>query len=244
MIQDAHNATLWEHVDQLRKTVIQALVVILAASALCLWNYQALFAILTYPLEHPKELVLFSPIDGMSIAFKLSFWTGLVISSPFWVYFFLRFAAPAFHVEEWRKILIFIALSVIFLAFGTAFAYRVTIPLANRYFETFNDAIGTNLWSLSQYLDYTLFLVLANGLAFELSLTLFFLVHFGIVSAKALKDKRRYMILFAFILGAILTPPDVTSQLMLALPLAGLYELAILYAILRERVKNYLGIRT
>lgn len=181
-----------------------------------------------------SDLVLFGPTEGMLTAFKVSFWLGLLLSSPLWGTFFFRFVLPALYPHEKQLLTLFLAGTLAALLAGFSFAYFVTIPLANSYLESFNAAIGRNLWSLSHYLDYTLMLMIANGFAFEMGLALFFLVHMGILTADWMVAKRRHMIVTAFILGALLTPPDVPTQLMLAIPLIGLYELAILYAKLRN----------
>jgi len=242
MDQNDHDAPFWGHVAELRLVLIQSFFIILTAILLCLWFYQEIFSILTLPFDvdtlSAKNLVIFGPIDGMSITLKVCFWMGIVLSSPCWIYLILRFAAPAFEQREWQMVIPFISLSILFLGIGVGFAYFMTIPLAKQYLELFNASIGTNLWSLSHYVDFTLFLILANAMAFELSLILFFLVHFSIVSPETLASKRRYMIVLAFILGALLTPPDVLTQLMLAIPLIGLYELAVLYARFVQRAKK------
>lgn len=181
-----------------------------------------------------NKLVVFGPIEGMLIALKVCFWTALAVSFPFWAYFLLRYLLPALHREERLLLAPFFLLSALFIGGGLLLAYTVTIPLANSYLLAFNNTLGTNLWSLSSYLDYTLFLMLANALAFELAVVTLFLVHLGILSAEFLAGKRRYAIVAAFILGAILTPPDVLTQLMLALPLILLYEVALLYARLKS----------
>lgn len=310
MTESDMDAPFWEHVTELRKTLIRSLIAIIGGVAICLWFYQQIFSILTWPLHQSRALtsqtkilerqeikrerifnlgsapvvhvilpdaghasylspgtsqidethyliapggyvdmdsvipnnglVVFGPIDGMSITLKVCFWLGLVLSSPVWLYFILKFVAPALREQEWSLVMPFIGLSVLFLSTGILFAYYATIPIANQYLQLFNASIGINLWSLSHYLDFSLFLILANALAFELSLVLFFLVHLGIFSADALASKRRHMIVLAFILGALLTPPDVLTQLMLAIPLIGLYEVTILYA----RIRSHASIRS
>lgn len=184
-------------------------------------------------IEEPinaHQLVIFGPIEGMLIALKVCFWCGIAFTSPLWAFFLLRFILPALQPQEHSLILPFLVLSGIFITLGITLAYFVTIPIANSYLMTFNSSVGVNLWSLSNYLDYTLFLLLANAVAFELAVVLFFLVHLGILRAETMTAKRRHMIVAAFIIGALLTPPDVLTQLMLALPLIGLYELILLYA--------------
>ena len=291
---DEVNATLWQHLDELRRTLILALIALVVGIILCFSFYQNIFAWITQPLSHPgpllhqemrrerlfnpgpgetlytvppgatvhasdqarlvqgstyaippgsfleidrliaaNELVLFGPTEGMLTALKVSFWLGLLLSSPVWATLLLRFALPALYPNERRLLWLFLGGTLTALLAGFSFAYLVTIPFANSYLETFNASIGRNLWSLSHYLDYTLMLMIANGMAFEFGLALFLLVHIGFLTAGWMASKRRHMIVLAFILGALLTPPDVPTQLMLALPLIGLYELAILYAKLR-----------
>lgn len=292
-------APFWDHVADLRRTLLRALLIVALGMVCSLFFYREVFALLTYPLKNSSEtalqrleikkerifnstashqeftlpaeiaapsstsegtkeiapktyllppggyleidrpisqpfLALFSPIDGMIATFKVSFWAGLLLTSPFWAYTMLRFIAPALHPNEKQLLLPFLGLSFFFVTAGICFAYFLTIPIANVYLQAFNSDIGMNLWSLSSYLDYTLVLLVANAMAFELALVLLFLVHLGIVTAESLANKRRHMIVGAFILGALLTPPDVLTQFLLAIPLICLYEASILYAKLRQ----------
>ena len=171
---------------------------------------------------------------------KLCFWIALVGTSPIWIFFVLQFVAPALKGREQRLVIPFLLLSLTFLLLGSLFAFFVTIPIANEYLYAFNQGIGINLWTLSNYLDYTLIVLLANALGFELCVLLFFLVHFRFVSAQTLKEKRRLMVVCAFAVSAILTPPDILTQIMLALPLIGFYELSILYANIRTKQERRL----
>lgn len=187
-----------------------------------------------------SSVYLFSPLEGMSVTLKICFWGGLAITSPIWLFFIIQYMMPALRKNERRLFIPLIGLSVIFFLMGTSFAYYITIPLANGMLHQFNQEIGVNLWSLSYYFDYTFLLLLANGIAFEIALLLFILVHLGIISPTFMKSKRRHMIFFAFIIGALLTPPDVLTQIMLAIPLICLYELAIIYGNFKN-FKNFLG---
>lgn len=188
------------------------------------------FLEMSHSMNHKETLVILGPIDGMLTSLKISFWVGLVGTSPLWMFFLLKFLTPALHQHEKRLLIPFLILSMLFLITGVLFAFFVTIPLANEYLQLFNESIGINLWTLSSYLDYTIGLLLASALAFEIAVILLFLVHFGILNADLMINKRRHAIVAAFVLGAILTPPDVLTQLLLAIPLIGLYEVAIFYA--------------
>ncbi len=185
------------------------------------------------PLTPATSLAIFGPVDGISTVFKACFWFSLIISSPFLFFLIFRFVAPGLHKHEKRLSVYFFALSILFLMAGFASAYFITIPLANRYLQMFNGNLGTNLWSLPLYFDYTFFLMLANGFAFEGGLVLLTLVHLRILNLETLISKRRHMIVLAFILGAVLTPPDVLTQILLAGSFIILYEFTILYAKIR-----------
>jgi sec-independent protein translocase protein TatC len=186
------------------------------------------------PSGNDTQLVIMGPLDGMLIAFKICFWSGAVLTAPFWGFALLQFLLPALKQHEKTLILPFIGLSIAFLLLGFLFAYRLTIPLANKYLLAFNAGIGMNLWSLSHYIDYTVVLLLGHAIAFEFCLILLFLVHLRVIGIEMMIACRRQMIVAAFVLGAILTPPDIFSQVMLAIPLIALYEVAILYARFRE----------
>jgi sec-independent protein translocase protein TatC len=184
-------------------------------------------------ISQKEELIILGPVDGMLASLKISFLVSLIGTSPIWLFMLLQFLAPALHVQERRLVLPFLVLSYGFLAAGCLFAFFVTIPLANKYFALFNEGIGVNFWTLNHYIDYTVALLISGALVFELGVVLLFLVHFGVLTAEVLQNKRRHAIVAAFIIGAVLTPPDVLTQLMLAIPLIVLYEASILYARLR-----------
>lgn len=188
----------------------------------------------------PKLLIL-GPIEGLSISLKVSLWIGLAGTSPLWFYFIFQFIAPALHQKEKLLVLPFAILSLFFISLGIGFAYIFTIPLANRYLFDFNEQLGVNLWSFSNYIDYTILLILSNALAFELFAVVIILVHYGFLRAQMMQDKRKHFIVSAFILGALLTPPDILSQVLIAIPMIIFYEITLLYALMRDRRKKALS---
>lgn len=292
---DDSQASFWDHLEELRSTVLRILCTLAAGLVLSLVLYPQILNILLFPLDQTLQvyevkqqqivnnspqtqlypltsgytllkssegvqvispsilslppnssielsstqksqpIALLGPLEGMKTSLTICFWLSLVGTSPFWLYFVVQFIAPAIEQVHRRLLLPFFGLSLLFLGVGFLFAQTITIPLANKFFYAFNEGIGTNFWSYALYIDYTLLLYLANGLAFELTLLLFFFVHFEFISASFMRSHRRAAILLAFILGALLTPPDVLTQLLLAFPLIGLYELAIIYASFRTR---------
>lgn len=187
-----------------------------------------------------SPLVLINPLEGMLTSLKVAFWTSLGLTCPIWGFYLLQFILPGLHPHERRLLFPFIILSVAFMCGGIAFAYFGTIPLANGYLLHFNESLGTNLWSLQHYIDYSLVLTMANAIGFELGAILLFGVHLGLFTAEGMQNKRRHVILGAFIIAAILTPPDVLTQFLLAIPLLIVYECAIGYAYFRRRKQRSL----
>ncbi len=184
-----------------------------------------------------RPLVILSPIEGMLSSLKISIWVGILVSSPIALYLLLDFISPGLRAREKGLIFPFMALSLAFISLGLTLAYGYTIPFANVLLAQFNSEIATNFWALSSYIDYTILIILANGLAFEAFVVLLFLVHYGILSPSWMRKKRRYIIVAIFILSAILTPPDVFTQCMMAFPLVILYEVSIIYGSFREKSK-------
>jgi len=186
----------------------------------------------------PKErLYLLSPLEGFKTLFKTSFFLSVLITSPILLFFLLPFFLPALSCREKTLLKPFLIISYAALVGAFFSAFYFTIPLANTFFSTFNDAFGKEAISLSSYLDFTLFLVLSNGIFFELVGLFFLLINRGFLDEALLRSKRRYAILSIFIVSAILTPPDVLSQLIMAVPLLLIYEGAILYAKTKNKTK-------
>lgn len=235
MDQEDTHLPLWGHINELRTTLLYTALAIATSTIFCFFNSDRILTLLQYPLQgvvgpSAKSLVLLSPLEGILIAFKISFWAGLVASSPIWLFITAKFIFPGLKDKERRLALYFAVLSIGFAATGILFSFYVTLPLATEYLFSFNQQFGLNLWSLENYLNYTLFLMLGNALAFELGAIGIFAVKLQYISLEMLVSKRRHAVVCAVILGALLTPPDVLTQSLLAIPLVLLYEGMILYA--------------
>jgi sec-independent protein translocase protein TatC len=231
----------WEHVEDLRKTIFAILLLITAGFFVSFIYYETIFAFLTHPLAAAgpdatsEKLVFFSPVDGIMMTLKVCIWSGAVLTSPFWLYILFRFISPGLNSNEQKLILPFLLLSTSLFSAGIGFALSITIPFANAFLYQFNAGIGTNLWSYTQYLDYTLMLTLSTGIAFEIFAILFFIVHLKGLRAETLASYRKGVIVGCLIIGAIFTPPDVITQCLLAFPMIALYEGVIIYARLLAR---------
>lgn len=184
---------------------------------------------LDYELPSDQKLLILSPVEGLLLTFKICFWLSFALTAPFWGWILFSFVMPGLQTHEKALVIPFLIGSFVCMGCGIALAHFITIPLANDYLKTFNASLGQNAWTFSHYIDYTLLIIFGHIIAFELSLLLLLAVHFDIVSSQILISKRRYMIVAAFILAALLTPPDVLTQFALAIPLIAFYEMAILY---------------
>lgn len=225
MTEDEVHASFWEHVEELRSVVLRSLVAIFLGVTLSLYFYEELIHFFT----EGQELFIFSPIEGFIAIFRLSFWAGALCTAPYWIGGLIRFAKPALRGREKEWIPLFFILSTLFIALGFLFCLKVTLPLTTLYLFDFNRTLGTNLWGLSVYLDFVLMLFFAHGALFQIGALLFFLIKTGLIQAEHLAKKRRHAIVASLIVAAFLTPPDVLSQVALAVPLILFYELAILY---------------
>lgn len=177
----------------------------------------------------PEQLYFLGPLEGIFVISKLSFWGSLLLSAPLWGWMVLKFVSPALKPQEKALVIPFILGSYLAASAGFVAAYWIAIPWAKESLEQFNSGLGLNAWSAAHYSDFILLMLFAHACAFEICFLLFWLVHRKIVSASWLSQHRPWFIVTAFILGALLTPPDVPSQLMLALPLILLFEISILY---------------
>ena len=185
---------------------------------------------LAYDQPITSSLLIMGPVQGIILVFKICFWLGIALTAPFWGWALMQFIIPGLHPGERVLLFPFLFLSFLFAFFGVITAYKVSLPIATAYLTAFNEGIGQNAWVLAEYIDYVLVFCMGHVIAAELSLLLLLLVHFRIISAEALIEKRSYMIVGALIVGALLTPPDILTQLLLAVPLILIYEVAIYYA--------------
>lgn len=225
-------ASFWEHVSELRSIFLRSLFAILVGLAIALYFSNEILSLIKRTL--PLPVSLFSPQEGFLALFKIAFWIGFLGTSPYWILGILKFIQPALRGKIRRLLPGFTFLSLLFISSGIALCLFVTLPLTNQFFYDFNQSIGTNLWGFEAYVDFLLLLTFAHAAAFEIGALLLFLIHTGILHWKTLSKKRNHAILFSLIIGAVLTPPDVLTQLMIALPLMGFYELAILWGKIQQ----------
>jgi len=169
---------------------------------------------------------------------KLAFYLSLYAAMPYILYQVWAFIAPGLYVNERRFALPLLISSILLFYAGILFAFFIVFPVFFGFMAATAPAGVAIMTDISHYLDFTLSMFLAFGLAFEVPVLTILLVWSGIVSAAALRHYRPYIIIAAFVIGAILTPPDVLSQIMLSVPLWLLFELGLLMAARFEERRN------
>ena len=233
------------HLEDLRRMLFRCLLALGVACVACIPLARPLLRWLQAPLRHVAaqnryelELITTSPVEGFMQLVKMVFATGVLVSLPFMVLFIARFVFPGLKPRE-RKFLTCggVAGAALF-AVGVGFGYALTLPVAVKFMFYFNNAIGTTAnWKIDAYLGFVLQLLIGFGLAFELPLLLLLLGRLGIVSTAQMRQYRRHVVVGILVLAMLLTPPDVVSQMEMAIPLYLLYELCILILSLRDRTK-------
>ncbi len=233
----------WEayqpHLIELKRRLRIALVAYFAGAFALMSVADRLYAWLARPLVEAlpqgSSLVFIGVPDVFFSYLKLSLVASLFLTSPITLYQLWAFIAPGLYQHERRMFLFVLTASVGLLVLGAAFAYFAVFPLVFRFFVGLaGDAIQA-MPAVREYLSFALKMMFAFGLAFELPLMLMLAARAGLLNPDALARKRRFVVLWVFVLAALLTPPDVTSQVLLAVPTLLLFEIGLVLARLAAR---------
>ena len=233
-MDDQEKIPFTAHLEELRKRLIICFIAVGIGFVLSYGFKEKLFQILTYPLikvMHSGDKLIFTGLPEAFFTYlKVAFISGIILSTPVIFYQFWGFVAPGLYDKEKRLLIPIVALSTVFFVGGAFFGYFIVFPFGFKFFLGFASDTIRPLPSMREYLSFSTKLLLAFGLVFELPLVITFLARIGIVSVDFLKKKRKYAILIIFTAAAILTPPDVATQIMMAVPLMVLYEISIVGA--------------
>lgn len=231
-----------EHLEELRQRLIRCMIAVGIAFVVCYYFSKDIFSFLARPLKASlppgATMIFISPAEAFITYIKLSFYAALFFSSPYILYQGWMFIAPGLYAHERRYVLPFMVVSIVLFVTGVAFAYFVVFPFAFKFFIGFATDLIRPAPSLKEFLSFTSVLLLAFGVVFELPVFVFFLTKMGVIDHTFLTRNRRYAILIIFIVAAILTPPDVFTQLLMAGPLLVLYEASVLVAKMAGRKKE------
>ena len=236
--------TFISHLQELRSRLIRASIALATSMVLGLIFAKPIYRFLQIPLlkvlPDSSKFITTTPLEAMITYFKVAFLAGFFISLPYLFYQLWGFIAPGLYKNEKQATLLFVFSSTLFFVGGAFFGYFIVFPLAFRFFIQL--LTGTEIQFLPQmkeYLNFSIQMILAFGLTFEMPLFIYFLAYLGLVTYEDLKKTRRYAIVIIFIVAAFMTPgPDVLSQILMAIPLLCLYEISLMAVWITRKKKT------
>lgn len=222
------------HLVELRQRLMWGVLsVVLVTLALLPFSrniYEFLSAPLLEQLPEGVNMVAVEIASPFLTPFKMTLFTAVFLSMPMLIYQVWSFVAPGLYQHEKRIAVPILVSSCGLFYLGCAFAYFVVFPLVFAFFNAMTPTGVTFMPDISHYLDFLLLIFFAFGLAFEVPIVVFILLALGVTTPEALHAKRPYVVVGAFVMGMLLTPPDIISQTLLALPMWLLYELGIVFS--------------
>ena len=231
---DDSKAPLLDHLVELRRRLLWSVAVLAALFFASLYFATDIFAFLVQPLLAAGEgKIIFTDVfEAFFVEVKVALFTALMIGFPFFAIQLWKFVAPGLYAKEKMALLPFLLLTPVFFIGGAAFAYYLAMPWALHFLLGYQGDVGgverDALPGIGNYLSFCTRFLFGFGVAFLLPILLMILERAGLVTREQLTKSRRYAIVGAVAIAAVLTPPDAVSQLMLAVPLYALYEFAIL----------------
>ncbi len=241
---------LLDHLMELRQRLVVSFVAFILCFFVGYWAAEPIFTFLVQPLaditagQQGRRMIYTALHEAFFTYIKVGFFFAACVSFPIVSMQIWKFIAPGLYRHERRAAIPFMVATPILFTIGAAMVYYVVVPLAWKFFLGFEHPGGNGDLPLvlepkvDQYLSLVMRLIFAFGVAFELPVLIVLLAKVGIVSVDGLRAKRKYAIVIAFVAAAILTPPDVISQVMLAVPIIILYEISILCARMIEKKRE------
>lgn len=229
---DTHEQPLLEHLIELRARLLRIVLGVFVAFIPLYFYAKQIYHFVAAPmlaaLPKGSTMIATEVASTFLTPFKLSMWAAVFVAIPYILHQAWGFVAPGLYSHEKRFTVPLLATSVLLFYLGAAFAYYLVFPAAFRFFVASAPLDVAVMTDISHYLDFALTMFFAFGAAFEIPIAVFLLVRTGIATVESLVAKRPYVIVGCFAVGAVLTPPDILSQCMMAIPMWFLYEIGVL----------------
>ncbi len=231
-----------DHLEELRRRLLKSILIIIVMAGVALYFSDELMKLIRIPLGDQQLYNI--KVTGTFYAYlKMSLITGVVASLPFVFYQLWAFISPGLYQQEKATILPLVTISTILFIIGATFCFIVVLPIAFKFLIGFSGDMVVNTITIGSYISFVGMLLIAFGAGFQLPIIAYFLGKMGVISSRSLASWRRYAIVVILVVGAIITPPDVFTQCLLAVPLYLLYEISIIVVRLtgkREKKKKEL----
>ncbi|MFH1139856.1 MAG: twin-arginine translocase subunit TatC [Pseudomonadota bacterium] len=229
------------HLEELRRRLIVCLIAVAAGFGVCYYFSTEIFQILMLPLlkalPEGEKLIYTGLPEAFFTYLKVGMYGGIILAVPVISYELWGFVAPGLYKNERKYFIPFVIISTLLFLIGGFFGYFVVFPFGFQFFVGFADENLRAMPSVKEYFSLAIMLLFGFGVVFELPLVMVFLGKMGVVNAKMLSKGRKWAVLLVFVVAAILTPPDVVSQVLMAIPLMVLYEISIVLVRIMARKK-------
>ncbi len=236
---DEKNLSFTGHLEELRRRIVIVLVTIGGCFAALYPLSENLLVLIRAPMLE-EQLYMLAPTEAFVVHLKLAIFGAIIIAMPMILYQAWAFVAPGLYTNEKKYAFPFVIVATISFLLGGLFAYKLILPFGLQFLLGFGGTLIQPVISVSNYVSFITKMILVFGTIFELPVIVVFLSKLGIVSPAIMRTYRKYAIIGAFVVGAILTPPDVFTQALMAGPLIILYEISIWVCILVTRNQSSL----
>ncbi|UOF00447.1 twin-arginine translocase subunit TatC [Bdellovibrio reynosensis] len=238
---DSRAQSLYEHLAELRKRLINCVLILLVATCVCYYFSEQIFNFVRAPIAPYLPgggLIYTGPMDKFVAHLKLSVVCAILVSCPFWLYQVWKFVAPGLYQKEKSYTFGFILSGTILFFLGTMFSYYIALPMAFEFLMSFGGTTDKPMISIEAYMGFFTQMCLMFGVAFELPLIIVILGMIGLVSQKFLRQNRRYAVMILAIVSAIITPPDLLSMSLMLVPMVLLYEISVIIVGIFEKKRT------
>jgi len=224
----------FDHLDELRRRLVYVAAAILVASVVAFLFIENIIDFITRPARD-LELIYTTPAEAFMSQIRLAFIVGIVVALPFIFFQIMSFIMPALRESEKKAMIPLIVLMIFLFALGISFGYFVVFPFALTFFLGFATDQLLAYFKISEYISFVVAFLVAFGVVFQVPLVFWFLGYLSIVSSPLLRRNRKYAVLIVAVLSAVITPPDLFSQILMIGPMMVLYEVGILLVRMTER---------
>lgn len=228
------------HLIELRDRLLRVVIVVGVAFIALFPFAKDVYNWLAAPLvDQGQEMLIIGPVAPFLVPMKLTLLVAFLITLPYLFYQLWSFVAPGLYKHEKRLVYPLLASSIFLFYLGIAFVYSILLPMMFQIIPQFAPDVATYSPDIAQYLDFVMMMFIAFGFGFEMPIATILVISTGMTTAEKLKTKRPYVIVGAFVIGMLLTPPDVVSQIMLAIPMWILFEVGLIFSkFFKVRVKE------